>query len=326
MLKKTPNSQSFNVFLFFETYKFRVFINIFCRVLCISHVACLVLFIIYYKYVEITPQLFLPILSLSGMLIEGFFVIFRNAGKQSKWFSICMYLYLISVIPYFWILTLREGKADTQIGRTRLEDWPKYFQQLFYILIVFLRVLLPKYNSSREQNSNVIKFLLNIVSDAQELQSNVSEFRDKHFREKKEEGYEILVSYYLITWTWSLPLFCLNVDETLEDDDDYDNNDETDLSEKEILAKKRLDYIDSSMIFKLFRNFYWKFIFIMLLIDVPYLIIRLLDMFYFKKSLQGGYFFAAKNGCQVVLGIHRVFCRIWAPSQNEDIKENENNL
>ena len=295
------NENSETVFKFFETYIFRVFLNILCRILCLTHAICLILFIIHYEFVKIGFLFFLPVLSLFAMVIEGFVVIIRHGGKQSKWFSLCMYLYLMSVIPYFWILAVKFGnKSTNEIEKKRLLNWPKYLQQAFYILIIFLRVLLPKYNSSREQASNVVKFLINIVSDAQELQSNVSEFREENIEKAKVENYELLIYFYLFTWTWSLTLFCLNVDETLEDDDE--NEEKTNLDSKEIIIKKRLDYIDSLMMFRLFRNFYWKFFFVLLLIDLPYLTIRIAGTFYFGKSLPGGYFFAGKNGCQVLLG------------------------
>jgi hypothetical protein len=314
--RRNEDDNSENLFKLIDTYTFRVFLNILCRALCLLHVISLTLFILYYKFIELNFLFFLPVFSLFAMVIEGFVVIIRHGGKQSKWFSLCMYLYIMSVIPYFWVLCVKFGQSQNEIDRARLQDWPKYLQQAFYILIIFLRVLLPKHKSSREQASNVVKFLLNIVSDAQELQSNVSEFREENISlTNRVQNYEILIYSYLFTWTWSLTLFCLNVDETLEDDDEEDVK--IVLNKKEKIINERLDYIDSLMMFRLFRNFYWKFFFVLLLIDLPYLTIRIVGTFYFGKSLPGGYFFAGKNGCQVLLGIHRVICRVWAHNMSQ---------
>ena len=314
MLETNKNAKKDNTNNFYrllESYKCRVILNIFCRLLCFAHVSCLVLF--NYIYMHDQNFIFVPLgILIFAMTIEGYIVIIRHGGKQSKYFSTCMFLYLMSVIPYFWLLEMQSSKIQNTDAQVLL-NYPKFLQQSFYIVIIFLRILLPKYNSPRDQTSNVVKFLLNVVSDAQELQSNVAEL-------KKNKDQIIfnqfgVVELYLITWTWSLPLVCLNIDETLEYNDE-EKTDINNLSKEQLVIEKRLAQLDSTYVFQLFKNFYWKFFFVLLLLDLPYLISRLVGKFYYEDSLPDAFFFTVKNACQVLLGIHRVICRVWLTEAN----------
>ena len=164
--------------MLFQTYRYRVIINIFCRAVCIAHVFSLAAYI--YYYMHSTYKVLFPLVSLLGIICEGYIVICRHGGKQSKWFSYCIFFYLTGVIPYFWIMETKSALTFnsnilTENGPDKV--YPKLLQQSFYIIIILLRIFLPKYNTAREQTANVVKFLLNVVSDAQELQSNVLELR-----------------------------------------------------------------------------------------------------------------------------------------------------
>lgn len=316
----------------FHSFTFRLVINLAIRTLCTIHA----LFLMYFCYDNICKNklVFLPSIASFLMVCEGIYVIFYFDGKESKWFSWCMFFYILSVIPSFWIMEFMTTKEYVRFFRWTFAytDVTKILQQTFYIITIVLRWVLPKYKNTREQMSNVIKFLLNIASDAQELQSNVTELR-------LQKDLETLLTFeasrlYLFTWTWSLPLFCVNIDETLEDNvilvDDKRNNkkdlqDESNyyVDQARKISEEKFIKLESKYLYTLFQNFYWKFTFIIFLIDLPYLIIRLISRFTMQGLPLDIDFFIAKNSIQVILGLHRVLCRLMCPERDEEEDENE---
>jgi hypothetical protein len=284
----------------------RIFLNLLVRFLCLFHS----LFLNYFCYVNIhITDKISHIFHLSigfiliGTLFETFYVIVKQKSIESKWFSTCTFFYIISIIPGFWMIEFlidpKEINKTSVIRRYKNRDLKKILQQMFYVLTIIIRIIVPKYRCTREQISNFTIFMISIASDAQELQANVSQLLVLN---PNEESVEICKEYLLV-WIWSLPLFCVNLDENSAEEEEQNKN--------LVSPNKTFERLESNFYYFLFKNFYWKFFFMILLIDLPYFLVRLKGAFYLPHNTTDYYFFLGKNSFQLALGIYRIVNRLY---------------
>ncbi len=228
----------------------------------------------------------------------------RYEGRESKLFSPCMFLYLISVIPSFWILEL---KTPANYKHT----WViKVLQQVFYVITILLRWWMPKYKCTRDEHTYMIIFVINIASDSQELQSNVGEIRSAQPPGSPGHNHQTLISaIFLLIWTWSLPLFCISVlDDSLDGGNRVASRKNTN---PPTILDDRFQALESTLFYRLLKNFYCKFFYILLLIDLPYLILRVISKIWLVDAAPPDIsFFIGKNAIQIVVGVYRVLCRV----------------
>ncbi len=137
--------------MLFQTYRYRVIINIFCRAVCIAHVFSLAAQIYYYMHI-------VPIKYYSHLYLYQ-----ELYAKGILLYAVMVVNNLTGVIPYFWIM---ETKSALTLNSNILTEngpdkvYPKLLKQSFYIIILLLRIFLPKYNTAREQTANIVKFLI----------------------------------------------------------------------------------------------------------------------------------------------------------------------
>lgn len=284
----------------------RIFLNLLVRFLCLFHS----LFLTYFCYVNISmnDEIFHVFqasiwIIIVGTVCETIYVITKQKSIESKWFSTCTLCYVMSIIPGFWMIEfLIDPKIFNEtsvIRRYKNRDLKKILQQTFYVLTIIIRIIIPKYRCTREQISNFTIFMISIASDAQELQANVSQLLVLN---PNEDSIEICKEYLLV-WIWSLPLFCVNLDENSAEEEEQNKNQKS--------ANKTFEKLESNFYYFLFKNFYWKFFFMILLIDLPYFLVRLKGAFYLANNTNDYYFFLGKNSFQLALGIYRIVNRLY---------------
>ncbi len=213
-----------------------------------------------------------------------------------------MFLYIISVIPSFWMIESKTAVVNKH------SELIKILQQVFYIITILVRWWLPKYKCTRDEHTYMIMFVINIASDSQELQSNVGEIRYAQSLSNPSFNRQMEISkLFLLIWTWSLPLFCISIlDDTL-DGTYYTDSDGSTLT----IIDRRFRSLETTLFYRLLNNFYCKFIYILLLIDLPYLVLRVISRALLTADAipPDISFFIGKNAIQILVGTYRVICR-----------------
>lgn len=162
------------------------------------------------------------LISVLGLfLIETIYSIIRRRGQEPKWFSPCIFLYLLVVVPPVWILNIDmfECFATTQqfgngsctglnahAQSCAFVSFETYFdrkplaytlEEIMLLLLIIGRWLLPKGNISREQLSQLLFVYFGISSDIMDIFIL--------FQEPKVLRDESMC--YAILALWSLSLF-----------------------------------------------------------------------------------------------------------------------
>jgi hypothetical protein len=234
---------------------------------------------------------------------------------ESKWYSRSVMLFILSELPLMWMLEfeknelvvalknrtnsiLSSSNTTAQIEHevqnqnsvdeyhTEIESI-ELWSQSFYMFIVIARLLIPKRHCSLEQMSNLGLLLLGTASDLQEFQAQMGDLF-----EANHDKYWIHCVFMLVIliWTWSISLMAINLDRCD--------------------SKPSPRFIDS-----LVQNFYWKITINLFLNDIPYLLVRLLIIYFIENAIQESFFFMAKNVIGIALGVSRIWS---SPSKKLD--------
>ncbi|KAJ8013914.1 hypothetical protein DPEC_G00034770 [Dallia pectoralis] len=258
--------------------------------------------------------LFLP------LVVEMIITLKRRKGKDYKWFSPAILLFLISIIPSLWILELHHqqnkssdpqckkldswenlksmlpqnntlGNITVQTYLKRLDnlfstvcpnDWILALHQVLLILLIVGKWLLPLGGGvSRDELSQLLLIFVGIAAD-------ILEFTSETLSDIKENSPH-LVYVILSVWTWSMLQFPLHLAVV---------NPKRDGSESE----NRGD----SLLSKHSRDI-WSIVESLFIQDGPFLIVRLTVMTYFDVFHQMLVFFAIKNFLVVILNFYRLY-------------------
>ncbi|CAJ1067108.1 transmembrane protein 26-like [Xyrichtys novacula] len=270
--------------------------------------------------------LFLPLVA------EMIITLRRRKGKDYKWFSPPIFLFLISIIPSIWILELdyQQDKAsnpqckslDSWESLQRLitsnktlenvtyqdhlkninqvlsdvcsNDWILALHQILLILLIVGKWLLPLGGGvTREELSQLLLIFVGTAAD-------ILEFTSETMSDVKGNSFQ-LVYIILAVWTWSMLQFPLHLAVV---NSKPDSEDELEAQEVSLLTKHSTDM--------------WNIVEALFIQDGPFLVVRLIVMTSFKVFHQMLIFFAIKNFLVVILNLYRlvVICQDFRPSSS----------
>uniref|UniRef100_UPI0037E98F6D transmembrane protein 26-like n=1 Tax=Semicossyphus pulcher TaxID=241346 RepID=UPI0037E98F6D len=270
--------------------------------------------------------LFLP------LVVEMVVTLRRRKGKDYKWFSPPIFLFLISIIPSIWILELhhQQDKANVHQCR-RLDSWKnvrgvitlnetlgnvtyqKYLEninealsavcsndwilalhQILLILLIVGKWLLPLGGGvTRGELSQLLLIFVGTAAD-------ILEFTSETLADVKETSPQ-LVYIILAVWTWSMLQFPLHLAVVNNKPDSERDPGAQDVS---FLKKHSTDL--------------WSIVEALFIQDGPFLVVRLTVMTYFDVFHQMLVFFTIKNFLVLVLNLYRlvVICQDFRSSSS----------
>ncbi|XP_056252302.1 transmembrane protein 26-like [Seriola aureovittata] len=272
--------------------------------------------------------LFLP------LVIEMIITLKRRKGKDYKWFSPPIFLFLISIIPSIWLLELHHrhkvsepveckkidysyirsvaSQNETLRNLTYLEnfkqglsavcanDWILALHQILLILLIVGKWLLPLGGGvTRDELSQLLLIFVGTAAD-------ILEFTSETLSDVKDNS-PLLVYIVLAVWTWSMLQFPLHLAVVTSKPS---GEGEQGTQETSLLTKHSTDI--------------WSIVEALFIQDGPFLVVRLTVMTYFSIFHQMLGFFAIKNFLVVILNLYRlvVICqdfRSSSSSTNMDI-------
>lgn len=254
--------------------------------------------------------LFLP------LLVEMIITLKSRMGKDYKWFSPPIFLFLISIIPSIWILELhyQQEKANNPRCKTldSLEnvrklitlnetlgnltyqsylkalstvcpkDWILALHQILLILLIVGKWLLPLGGGvTRDQLSQLLLIFVGTAAD-------ILEFNSETLSDVKDNSPQ-LVYIILAVWTWSMLQFPLHLSVV---NSKPDSEGEQRVQEASVLTKHSTDI--------------WSVVEAFFIHDGPFLVVRLTVMTHFGVFHQMLVFFAIKNFLVVILNLYRL--------------------
>jgi hypothetical protein len=247
-------------------------------------------------------HIYLTLVFSGFILVDMLISIYCVPHLESKWYSRSIILFILSELPLMWTLEFEKNKlvlelknltnATSSDDQNSLEIHTKtindlsikiesieLWSQSFYMVIVLSRLLIPKRHCSLEQMSNLGLLLLGTASDLQEFQAQMGDLFEANYDQYWIRCVFMLV---IIIWTWSISLMAINLDRCE--------------------SKTSPRFIDSFV-----QNFYWKITINLFLNDIPYLLVRLLIIYFIENAIHESFFFMAKNVIGIALGVSRVW-------------------
>ncbi|XP_029962563.1 transmembrane protein 26-like [Salarias fasciatus] len=259
--------------------------------------------------------LFLPLVA------EMIITLKRRKGKDYKWFSPPIFLFLISIIPSIWLLELHHQdpttkepeckkldswenvrrviavnesmgnltyqnylkNIDQMLSSVCSNDWILALHQILLILLIVGKWLLPLGGGvTRDELSQLLLIFVGTAAD-------ILEFTSETLSDVKEKSPQ-LVYIVLAVWTWSMLQFPLHLS-VVNSTRDSEKGDE-DVPEVSLLSKHSTDM--------------WSVAEALFIQDGPFLVVRLTVMTYFDVFHQMLGFFAIKNFLVVILNLYRL--------------------
>ncbi|KAJ8320475.1 hypothetical protein KUTeg_002062 [Tegillarca granosa] len=229
------------------------------------------------------------------LVIETIVTLYKNNGKEWKWFCPSVFFYLGSVVPSIWFLELHqinEGlKAEGHINVTLVslplaltpDLWLRVIEQFLLLMLIIGRWLLPKGALSHDQLSQLLLVYVGTAADIVEFYESFN-----------EEGVKsnLLLCYIILgIWTLSLLQFTLVLTATRARRD-------------QVGAPGGMD-VDSSETSCCNAEIY-GIITSILMQDCPFLVVRLLLIFKYKIVSYTNMFFTSKNSLVIILLLYRV--------------------
>ncbi|XP_029306011.1 transmembrane protein 26-like [Cottoperca gobio] len=249
------------------------------------------------------------------LVVEMITTLKSRNGKDYKWFSPAIFLFLISIIPSIWILELhhQQFKAsepecknlnswenvrkmitlnETQgnftyqnylkmLSTVCSNDWILALHQILLILLIVGKWLLPLGGGvTRDELSQLLLIFVGTAAD-------ILEFTSETLSDIKEKS--CLVYIILGVWTWSMLQFPLHLAVV---NSKPDSEGEQGDQEVTLLTKRSTDM--------------WSIVEALFIQDGPFLLVRLIVMTYFDVFHQMLVFFAIKNFLVIILNLYRL--------------------
>ncbi|TSK14559.1 Transmembrane protein 26 [Bagarius yarrelli] len=249
----------------------------------------------------------------------------RRKGKDSKWFSPAIFLFLVSIIPSIWILELHHQQnklTDSKcnpldssenirklfsdwrsLNATNVSDFSKIFHDSQHLLssvcpndwilalhqALLVLLIVGKWllpNEGGLSRDELSQLLLIFVGTA----ADILEFTSETLSDVKDQS-PVLVYIILAIWTWSMIQFPHNLTVLSH------KTEECETQPDSLLSRHRTDL--------------WAVIEALLIQDGPFLVVRLTVMIHFEIVHQMLVFFAIKNFLVVALNLYRLWVIWW---------------
>ena len=262
----------------------RILKALIARILCLIHIS----FSIYVLWHVKRDLLYMiPIVGAICLLAETAIIITIFAGKEpTRWFSSAFCIYVITIVVVYWFLELeniikllsglmiRDYKITLQDLRGDIVSlikivWSQLELQIFFVLIILIRWLIPK--SRNMSHHGLSDLLFKYFAISCDMLDFLTILRDTW----------LIRNPHIVYWTlsaWSLSTIQFFVFVPDFDDDEVD-----------VFTA----HISNSLLSALLQ-------------DVPYLGIRLAAIFGFGSHNYNSYFFATKNVVMILLQLFRV--------------------
>ncbi|KAI9528064.1 hypothetical protein NQZ68_024820 [Dissostichus eleginoides] len=163
------------------------------------------------------------------LVVEMILTLKRRRGKDYKWFSPAIFLFLVSIIPSLWILELHHQENKSTDSRCEkldsteniksifklqtsvcANDWILALHQILLILLIIGKWLLPAAGElTRDQLSQLLLIFVGTAAD-------ILEFTSETLTDMKDSS-PAMVYIILGVWTWSMLQFPLHLSEQLID-------------------------------------------------------------------------------------------------------------
>ncbi|XP_029962550.1 transmembrane protein 26-like [Salarias fasciatus] len=280
--------------------------------------------------------LFLP-------LVAEMIVTLKNRkGKDYKWFSPPIFLFLVSIIPSFWILELYHQKETVEVLRTRykeekltqhvaaqnnllpkirlsvyslsLQSYDRMLSfcykdesladyQVLLVLLILGKWLLPLGGGITKEELS--QLLLNFVGTA----ADILEYLSETLPDAKEFIPEMIYTI-LAVWTWSMLQFPLHLSVVnSKADSEKEDEDSPDVS---LWSKHSTDI--------------WSIMEALFIQNGPFLVIRIIVMIYSKSVNEMTIFFAIKNFLVVILSLYRLIIICYNFRQSRRVAETDSKV
>ncbi|KAM6915930.1 transmembrane protein 26-like [Xenentodon cancila] len=282
-----------------------------------------------HKYWLLT-LLFLPLVA------EMIITLKRRKGKDYKWVSPPIFLFLVSIIPSIWILELHhQQNKSTVVECKNLDSWDNVknvislnetrenhtyqdylknidqmlssicanawilaLHQIVLILLILGKWLLPLGGGvTRDELSQLLLIFVGTAAD-------ILEFTSETLSDIKEDSLQP-VYIVLAVWTWSMLQFPLHLSvvNTTSDSEAGEG-----VKEDTLLSKHSTDI--------------WNIVETLFIQDGPFLVVRLTVMTYYKVFHQMLGFFTLKNLLVVILNFYRlaVICQDYRSSERSSAR------
>ncbi|CAL8254389.1 unnamed protein product [Lota lota] len=257
-----------------------------------------------------TNYWFLTLLCLL-QVAEMVITLMRRRGKEYKWYSPAILLFLISIIPSIWILELhhqqnlssepkcinfdsleavkdyfslqnRTSENNTSIqfhSAVCSKEWILTLHMILLILLILGKWLLPIGGGvTRDELSQLLLLFVGTAAD-------ILEFTNETPSVGSKDSFQ-LIYIILAVWTWSMlqfPLHLSVVNNTPDDEGDRNVS---------LLTQHSTDL--------------WTIVQALFIHDGPILVVRLIVLIHFKVFNQMLVFFAIKNSLVVLLNLYRL--------------------
>ncbi|KAL7857591.1 hypothetical protein SRHO_G00164900 [Serrasalmus rhombeus] len=262
---------------------------------------------------------FLTILYLP-LVFEMILTLRRRKGKDYKWFSPSIFLFLLSIIPTIWILELHHqqnksssakcGKLDSPesiknifnsmrnttngteaykffkdsakfLSSVCANDWILALHQILLILLIVGKWLMPIGEGvTRDQLSQLLLIFVGTAAD-------ILEFTSETLSDVKDNSPQ-LVYIILAVWTWSMLQFPFHLSVV-----NSKAGDECESQPDTFLNRHSTDF--------------WAVVETLFIQDGPFLLVRLTVMIHFNIIHQMLVFFTIKNLLVVTLNVYRMW-------------------
>ncbi|TWW78324.1 transmembrane protein 26-like isoform X2 [Takifugu flavidus] len=261
-------------------------------------------------------------LLLLPLVLEMIITLRNRKGKDYKWFSPAIFLFMVSIIPSIWVLELHQQNKDSEPLCKRLDslenirllvdqnitatnqtypdylkivnkmltsvcsnDWILALHQILLILLIVGKWLLPLGGGvTRDELSQLLLIFVGTAADILEFTSET--LSDIKWRESSPQ----LVHIILAVWTWSMLQFPLHLAVV---------NSKPGREAEEGLQDESLWHKHSTDI--------WSIVEVLFIQDGPFLVVRLTVMTYYEVFHQMLVFFAIKNFLVIILNLYRLF-------------------
>uniref|UniRef100_H2TRB6 Transmembrane protein 26 n=1 Tax=Takifugu rubripes TaxID=31033 RepID=H2TRB6_TAKRU len=240
------------------------------------------------------------------LVLEMIITLRNRKGKDYKWFSPAIFLFMVSIIPSIWVLELHQQNKDSEPPCKRLDslenirllvdqnitivnkmltsvcsnDWILALHQILLILLIVGKWLLPLGGGvTRDELSQLLLIFVGTAAD-------ILEFTSETLLDIKESSPQ-LVHIILAVWTWSMLQFPLHLAGQC--------------------AELRSEGLQDESLWHKHSTDIWSIVEVLFIQDGPFLVVRLTVMIYYEVFHQMLVFFAIKNFLVIILNLYRLF-------------------
>lgn len=268
------------------------------------------------------------------LIIDGFYTIFRLKGQERKWFCPCFLFYLCGTIPALWLLEMDRIKQYDALNnndnitsevqelakiagvtipvKLDPDTWREVLEQSMLFLLIIGRWMLPRGTLTRDQLSQLLFVYIGSASDVMEL---FVVFEEPEVRADTALTYAIFS-----VWTLSLFQFTLVLTATRDSRRSQAVIEDGEGNQK-FEKRQGCGFCSCGKFFELEL---WSLMISIMIMDGPFLAVRVYALACYQLITFGILFFVCKNSLMILLLFYRIIvvCHKIYSDDDEDEEEN----